>query len=78
MVGLNLIEYLKENSDLRGVVHIDCRECGADAHLVGANRFKDHHDDAEYCPYCGAEKSETVLLIDEHEEAITWDPDYKE
>lgn len=74
---MNLIEYLKEESTLRGVVHIDCGACGADAHLVGANRFKDEHDDADTCPYCGAPADgETVRMIDEHEQAEQWDPEY--
>jgi hypothetical protein len=74
---MNLIEFLKENSDLRGVYHIDCGECGADAHLVGANRFKENHDRADFCPYCGAERDgETVMLIDEHQQAEKWDEGY--
>jgi len=74
---MNLIQYLKENNDLRGVYHVDCGECGADAHVIGANRFKKEHDDAEHCPYCGAESDgETVLLIDEHEQAEKFDPEY--
>jgi hypothetical protein len=74
---MNLIEFLKDESDLRGVFHVDCGECGADAHVIGANRFKDEHDDASVCPYCGAEgDGETVRLIDEHEQAIEWDRDY--
>ena len=75
---MNLIEFLKENSDLRGVYHVDCGECGADAHVVGANRFKQDHDDAQFCPYCGAEADdETVRLIDEHEQAEKFDPGYQ-
>jgi uncharacterized OB-fold protein len=74
---MNLIEYLKEENDLRGVIHVDCGKCGADAHIVGANRFKESHDNAQYCPYCGAEgDNETVRLIDEHEQAVKYDPDY--
>lgn len=75
---MNLIEYLKRENDLRGVYHVDCGECGADAHVVGANRFKSDHDDATFCPYCGTEADgETTLLIDEHQQAQKYDPDYK-
>jgi len=41
---MSLIEFLKDENDLRGVYHVDCGACGADAHVVGANRFKDHPD----------------------------------
>jgi hypothetical protein len=76
---MNLIAYLKQNSDLRGVYHVDCGECGADAHVIGANRFKEHHADARICPYCGTEADgENTLLIDEHEQAKKYDPNYSE
>lgn len=38
----------------KGAYPIDCQTCGADAHLIGWNRFRESPDDPQQCAYCGS------------------------
>lgn len=50
-----------------GAYHLNCSECGADAHIRGWNRFGDDSDAPEHCAYCGAESADYYDVSDREE-----------
>lgn len=38
----------------RGAFHIDCHDCGVDAHVVRWDQFRGENEPTN-CPYCGSD-----------------------